>query len=212
MRFRKYQWVEVALSPTGQGNDRRKESRKPDLGSIRLLGEPLSTDDNWRERREIVDRLPHHTVTELKALYEHDRVSLGIVRPTRVLDVEVEAADRDWKPAWQTLFDQFRLFDDPPKRLEKLPYKWSYIFECTDSRKPHRAMIEDWELSVLFLKERERKGEEAAAKSVRDKYLTTLCASERDTRFFMGTVFPYNTWVVVGVFWPPKVLQSTFGF
>ena len=176
------------------------------------MGEPLSTADNWRERRAIIDRLPHRTLDELKALYAQDRTSLGIVRPKRVLDVKVEDADREWKPAWQALYDQFRLFEDPPKRLEKLPYKWSYVFECTDSRKPHTAMIEDWELGVLFLKERERKGEEGAAQSVRDKYLGTLCAAGRDTRFFMGTVFPYNTWVVVGVFWPPVVLQPSFDF
>jgi len=34
-----------------------------------------------------------------------------------------------------------------------------------------------------------------------------MCGPDKDTRFFMGTVFPYNTWVVVGVFWPPKRLQ-----
>ncbi|MGB3768417.1 MAG: hypothetical protein WA947_17805 [Phormidesmis sp.] len=30
-QFRKYQWVEVGLLPRGAGNDRRKESRKPNL-------------------------------------------------------------------------------------------------------------------------------------------------------------------------------------
>ena len=33
----------------------------------------------------------------------------------------------------------------------------------------------------------------------------SLLASE--PLFFMGTVFPYNTWVVLGVFWPPKQSQ-----
>lgn len=69
-------------------------------------------------------------------------------------------------------------------------------------------MIEDWELGVLFLKEAAFKGEVEAAESVRTKYLDTLCASDRDTRFFMGTVFPYNTWVVIGVFWPPRAHQG----
>ena len=103
---------------------------------------------------------PHHTLLELKALYDENRTSLGIVRPARVLDVEVEESEREWKPEWQTLFEQFRLFDPPPKSLRKLPYKWSYVFESLDSAgKPHHAMIEDWELGVLFLKEAAFKGE-----------------------------------------------------
>ena len=70
------------------------------------------------------------------------------------------------------------------------------------------AMIEDWELNVPFLKEVERLGSEnAAAQSVRQKYLDEICAYTRETQFFMGTVFPYNTWVVIGVYWPPKVKQ-----
>jgi hypothetical protein len=53
-QFRKYQWIEVELSGRGNGNDNRKESRKPDLHSIRILGAPLDTQDEWRSRREII--------------------------------------------------------------------------------------------------------------------------------------------------------------
>lgn len=66
-------------------------------------------------------------------------------------------------------------------------------------------MIEDWELGVLFLKESDRLGsDEAAAQSVKEKFLGELCREDKDTRFFMGTKFPYNTWLVLGVFWPPR--------
>ncbi len=51
-QFHKYQWIEVGLLPHGSGNDNRKESRKPDLNSIKLIGSPLSTDNNWYERRQ----------------------------------------------------------------------------------------------------------------------------------------------------------------
>jgi hypothetical protein len=71
-------------------------------------------------------------------------------------------------------------------------------------------MIEDWELGVLFLKEREKKRQEQAAKGVRDKYLLELANPKRDTRFFMGTRLPYNTWIVLGVFYPPKTTLDLF--
>lgn len=204
-QFHKYQWIEVEIEPQRKGNDNRKESHRPILESIRVLGEPLSTVKAWQARREIIDRLPQHTVNQLKLMYDSERVSLGVVRPTRILDMEIRQSDADWKPEWQSLFTQLRLFGPQQKPLRKLPYTFHYVFECEDSEKPHTAMCEDWELGTLFLKESDRLGsDEAAAQSVRDKFLNELCRADKDTRFFMGTRFPYNTWLVVGVFWPPK--------
>lgn len=208
-QFKKYQWIEVVLAPRGAGNDNRKESRRPDLNSIRLLGEPLSTDNEWRERREIIDRLPHYTKNELMALHDKDKTSLGVVRPSRVLDMEIRAADPEWKPEWQALFTQLSLFGPPQKPLRKIPYTFHYVFECEDSNgKPHTAMCEDWELGALFLKEADRLGsDQAAAESVRKRFLGDLCHKDKDTRFYMGTHFPYNVWLVLGVFWPPVQRQ-----
>ena len=209
-QFHKYQWIEVRLDPHARSNDNRKESRHPDLESIRVLGERLSTKDNWAERRDLIDRMPHHTVNQLKALHESDKVSLGVVRPTRVLDLEIREADREWKPEWQALFNQMTLFGPPQKPLRKIPYSFHYKFECEDSEKPHMAMCEDWELGMLFLNESVRLGsDEAAAESVKRKFLEELCRADKDTRFFMGTFFPYNTWLVLGVFWPPKIQQPS---
>ena len=204
-QFRKYQWIEIELLPRGANNDNRKESRKPRLETMRPLGEQLGTKNGWQDRKQIIDRMPVHTIKQ-QALYDSERVSLGIVRPLKVLDVEIEPADPDWKPEWQALFDQLRLFGPQQKPLRKIPFKFSYVFECEDDKKPHRAMIEDWELGVLWLKQADQLGDERrAAESVRDKYLEELCAPDRDTKLFMGTVFPHNSWVVLGVFWPPKV-------
>jgi hypothetical protein len=70
-------------------------------------------------------------------------------------------------------------------------------------------MCEDWELGTLFLNESARLGsDEAAAESVKKKFLGELCRPDKDTRFFMGTFWPYNTWLVLGVFWPPKIAEK----
>lgn len=208
-QFRKYQWVDVDLSV--RNSDFRRESRKPDPNSIRILGPPLSTSEAWRERREIIDRMPHYTFKELEHLHDTEQVSLGIVRPTKVLDLEVKPDKPEWKPQWKFLFEELRLFDPKPmKPLRKLPFKFTYVFECDDSEEPHKATITDWELGVLWLNEVERLGDERrAAESVRNKYLNELCRVDKDTRFFMGTILPYNRWLVLGVFWPPKVPQVT---
>ena len=203
-QFHKYQWVEIGLAPRGRGNDNRKESRKPELESIRILGPPLPPDDGWR----IVDSLPVHTLNQLRRLYDEDKTSLGIVRPKRIIDMAIEEADPKWKSGWRTILNQMRLFGPQPKPLAKIPYKFSYIFDCEDDEKPHTAMNEGWELGVLFLNELDRLGsKEKAAASVRAKFFDEMCAVGRETKFFMGTVFPYNAWVVVGVFWPPGAYQ-----
>ena len=149
--------------------------------------------------------MPHLTRHQLEAAFNTDQTSLGIVRPSRIIDLEIRDADTEWKPAWQKELSQLRLFGPQPKPLTKLPFSFHYIFACEDSRKPHTAMCEDWELGTLFLKLREQHGsDEIAANLTREKFLNELCGPTKDTRFFMGTFFPYNTWLVLGVFWPPK--------
>ncbi len=212
-QFQKYQWIEVDLDPRGAGNDSRKESRRPNLDSIVICGEPLSTDKKWKQRREIIDQLPHRTLNQLKLLYETDKTSLGIVRPKCVLDLEIRPDDDDWKPEWRSLFKQQRLFGPQQKPLRKIPFTFHYVFECEDSDKPHTAMCEDWELGALFLNELDRLGSaQLAAESVKRKFFEELCSPSKDTRFFMGTFFPYNTWLVLGVFWPPKDRQGRLDF
>lgn len=209
-QFHKYQWIEVELAPRGTGNDKRKESREPRLDSIRIIGEPLSTKDSWAARRAIIDQLPQRTIKECESLYDSDRISLSVVRPSRVLDLKIKKADATWKAEWQADIAQLKLFGPPPKPLRKIPFTFHYVFECADSSKPHTAMIEDWELGVLFLKEAARLGsDDEAAKSVKRMFLDKLCSPACETRFFMGTRFPYNTWLVIGVFWPPRISQPT---
>lgn len=209
--FHKYQWIEVELGDRGHHGDRRKESHQPRVESILPLGEPLSPADGWAKRRRVIDALPVNTIQELRELHTLDRTSLGIVRPTCTLDVKVEDAPRVWKPKWEQVLNQMTLFGPQPKPLAKIPHKFSYVFECQDSSSSHSAAILDWELGALYLRERDRLGSESeAAKSVRNKFLYEICAPDRDVRFFMGTVLPYNTWVVLGVFWPPRNYQTGF--
>lgn len=203
-QYTKYQWIEVGLAPGGHNNDTRKESRRPNRDSIKLLGPRLTTKNRWADRRAIIDRLPVHTVIQLREMYDRDKTSLGVVRPTRILDLKIEPDDEKWKPEWEAFMKQLLLFGER-KPLRKIPFSFRYVFECEDSSTPHTATLTDWEAGVLWLKEYARLGDgRAAAKQVRSKFLNEVCGQGKDTRFFMGTVMPYNTWLVLGVFWPPK--------
>jgi len=195
-QFKKYQWIEVDLEPRGKGNDNRAESRRPNLDSIRIIGDCLPSANNWIQRRAIIDRLPVFTRNQLERQFDEDKaagrppVSLGIVRPTKVHDVIIEPTPGEWKPEWKAMLSQGNLFGEEMKEIRKLPFAWRYVFECSDSDgKPHKAMTEDWEIGVLYWKELARLGSpDKAAESVRQKCLA-MVADSRDPRFFMGTVF-----------------------
>ncbi len=208
-RFHKFQWIELQLGPRGSGNDKRRESRLPDLTTLEV-GAALK---GWPEKRAFVDKCKVSTLNELKAQYDIDGTSLGMVKPSHVVDLHIEPQNEDWSPTQQASLAQLGFFDVPTKPLKRIPFKFSYEFRCVDSDKTHNAMCEDWELGALYLKEVERLGDPTrAAQSVRKKFLDELCGPKRDTHFFMGTVFPYNTWVVIGVWWPPRQHQpSLFG-
>jgi hypothetical protein len=123
-----------------------------------------------------------------------------------VKDFFVEPSEREWKPRWKVLFQQRRLFGPQQKPLERIPYKFSYVFQCEDPHgKGHRIMIEDWEIGQLYRKMRDKhESESIAVDKVRDRFLGTICASDRDTHFYVGTVLSHNTWIILGTFWPKK--------
>ena len=131
--------------------------------------------------------------------------SLGIIRPSEVSDFKVEPAERTWNSKREGLFVQGRLFGPRQKRLEKIPYKFSYVFKCEEpSCKGHSKMIADWEVGQLYRNMRDKYGEKMAVEKVRDKFLGQMCAPQFDTHFFVGTILGHGAWIVLGVFWPKK--------
>ncbi len=199
-QIRKWQWIELnTLPPT---NDQRPESRRPEWDSIQIVRR-LDAQRDREERREWVDKLPVRSLAEWEAAYDADKTSLGVFVPKRVLGIEHEFESEDWTEKQKANLSQMNLFADTPKRLEKIPYHFRYVVEDEDG-KERRLSIRDWELGELYRKMRDEYGPEGAVAKVKQKYLDQVCAADKDTRFFIGTMYPYNQWMVVGVFWPPK--------
>jgi hypothetical protein len=212
-KYQKYQWMEV-LAERHIGRDVRKESFRPDTSSIKMLGEPLTTDDGlWTTRARYVLAKKAQSMEELEERKKLDRTSMGIFQPATVRDLKVTPSSSDCKDSFKAALNQQRLWENrsttrqPPR---KVPWKFQYCFECDDPRckKNHRIMIEDWELGALYWREVDRGATaEEAAKSVRHKFLEEICSPLRDTYFFAGTVLAYGTWVIVGTFWPKRTAQ-----
>jgi hypothetical protein len=199
--FLKYQWIELDVEKNTK--DFRPESYRPLLETIELKGEAISTKNNWRERKAVVLTNPPQTMCGLRSAYEKDRTSLGIIKPHRITGLNVSVGDPEWKESHQSALAQYSLFDPDKKPLTKLPYDFSFDFNCGDGCRGHSMTITDWELGILYLKEVERLGSpEKAIESVRHKFFDELCGPDKDTHFFVGTVLPYNAWLILGVFYP----------
>ena len=212
-RYAKWQWITADLGEAS-GTDQRRESHKVNVDTI-ALNEHLDhkTDPKYLQRRQIIDPQPVHTYLQLRSIWTEDqqanrpRTSLGVVRPTEILDLTAERRDEpDWTEGERTKLTQLRIFGPQITQLHKLPVIFRVKFRCTDSEEPHEIMIEDWEVGALYWNCRwGGDSEDVAIAKVRDKYMgTVLDMAKRDVRLFMGTTMARNTWLVIGVFSPPR--------
>jgi hypothetical protein len=206
-QLRKWMWIELNTLPAS--GDVRPESRRPDIDSIRILGRLDAVKDR-EVRRGLIDKLPVKSLPEWEAEYDASKTSLGVLIPNRVLDIEHENEAEDWTEEEKASLSQMSLFADTPKKLEKIPVRFKYVIH-DENGKDRRLTIRDWELGELYRKMRDEYGPNGAIKKVKQKYLDQMCAADKDTRFFIGTMYPYNQWMVVGVFWPPKTKDALSG-
>lgn len=203
-QFSKYSWVDVEV--TRPDNDQRLESRRPNIDSIGI-GDCIDTSDKWRKRRKWVERLDVLTVNQLEDKFADSHTSLGVVVPT-VHDVEIKEIDVDWSEKDRGKLSQMNLDWQPANQLTKIPFEFRYVFECDDDKKTRRAMITDWELGMRYINTlKSNPDPRMAAEEVKNYYLKLTDRDKYDTRWFMGTRHPYNTWIVVGLFYPPKLRQ-----
>jgi len=147
-------------------------------------------------------------VEELQARYQEDGESLGIIRPAEIVGVKVDRTAPDWTSEQRAILDQQLLFGAQPKPLEKVPYRFSYHYRCEESRcQGHTMQITDWGLGMLFLKLRRQEGEKAAVAKTKLK-CEEIAGPDKDTYLYLGTTWPYSSFIVIGMFYPKKERPS----
>lgn len=208
-RYKKYQWINVKIAKNE--TDFRVDSYRPDINSIQPVGIPLDTkkDKNWTKRKEIILPTVHcGSLEEIQEDYKNKGISLGIFKPKKVEDLIIEADAANWSPKHSKVLGQLVLFGDQPKPLTKIPYKFSLKFSCDDVRckKAHELAILDWEIFMLYLniKNNYPYAMDEILQKIKDKWLSEMWSPKRDSYLIVGTQFPYPTFMILGVFWPPR--------
>lgn len=203
-RFQKYQWISIEVEKNR--SDFRIDSYRPNLKSLKLLTKPLPT-GKWKERKEMVLPTVSSSFEAIKQEYVSRKVSLGVFKPKEITDFVIEADDSDWSARHKQVLTQRVLFGPQPKALERIPYKFSYKFVCEDTRcRSHKMQIIDWEIYELYrnVKNNYPYSTDTILEKVKQKWLNQMWGEKRDSYLIVGSMFPNPSFVVIGVFWPPK--------
>ncbi len=202
-RFRKYQWIEVNIK---KASDPRPESYQLDPDTIKILTEPLSTNNDWQMRKDIIYPLKAHCLCCLQTQRDANQFpTLGIIKPKSIRSFKIEKSDAKWSQEQMESLKQMSLFDNQPLReLEKIPYIFSYNFICQEHNcTGHELMCTDWEIMESYRLWSKKYGKDWE-KYFRQKYETEMIL-EKDTHFYVGTLHEHpNAWIIVGLFYPPK--------
>ncbi|SED41311.1 hypothetical protein SAMN05444161_3152 [Rhizobiales bacterium GAS191] len=211
-QFKKWQWVTARVEKAPK--DHRPESHKVFVDTIVCDGDLLPTRRGWQARREQLRKLSiFDDFAALNAARESSGVTLGLLRSSRVLGLDITPADKpDWSDAEkEKLVQQQRqggFFDDTDARsiatLKKLPFDFHYRYACTigDETREYRHKVADWEAGALHWNCRSRyRGDwEAAFRAKLERDLPS-----DDLIFLMGNIhlFP-DQWLIVSLIYPPK--------
>ncbi len=212
-QFSKYQVLRMKVRKPRQ--DPRPNTFRPDLDTIEVVGKPISSRHKWRQRREWIQPFLSESMCQIQKIQRSTRLSMGIFKPKEVLDLVQENAEKqEWSRRDLAKLKRKDLFlTKENKLLERIPYNWKYVYRCADPacKKPHRQTIIDWEIHQLYRNLR-RKGisdPEEIHRQIRRKFLDELCGSSRDTYFITGNMVKHpRTFLILGVFWPPKDPQG----
>lgn len=204
-RYQKYQWIRALIKKTAK--DKRIDSYRPEPGSITTIGRAVGTENNWQERKKIVWPTLSHSLEELVALKDKYNISLGIFKPKQVSDLIIEPDDREWSQRHQTVLGQQVLFDKKTKELEKIPYRFRYRLKCNGKNcKGHTLQITDWKIYQLYrnLKNKNKYDMDKVLVGVKQKWLDEFWRRNLDSYLIVGTSYPYQTFIVLGVFRPKR--------
>ncbi|WP_396187192.1 hypothetical protein [Flavobacterium sp.] len=214
-QYSKYDWIEIDI--VKNKSDFKPESYRPYSYDTEIkIVSRLDTKNFWAERKKIALNNVHTNLATLikEAHNQNICTSLAVFKPTKIIDFIAVEVERDWdKKKIEQLKanrDQTNLFEhpeDPFEVVQKLPYKFSFIFE-DDEGKQSKLMIEDWETGQLFWNclAKHEGNEKKAIEDVKYKYFEDF-AKTKDLHFFLGTTAVHhyaskNPFMIIGTFHP----------
>ncbi len=210
--FKKWNVIEADVEPKKEKIE-RKESHKVSEKSIGLVDKSLSkanlTDRDWDARNRIVLSKLRRSVRELDEEKDLIHTSIGLIKPAKYkfhLKDEIENIKIEKEDTVQT-----RLFGPPIMAPDKIEKKFAYKFYCEDLEcscnvkgNGHDMICEDYELLESFrIWQKKYNDLKVLEAKLIDRY-DTYMKQQRELYFILGTTHLYGTWVIIGLYYPPK--------
>jgi len=92
----------------------------------------------------------------------------------------------------------------PADELEKIPFDFKYQFRCSDDAcSGHNLTCFDWEMGQAYRSWRRQYGNNWE-QPFRNRFENEMI-NKNDTRLFVGNLHQFPaSWIIVGLFYPPK--------
>ena len=203
--LRKRNWIEANIEKSNEKLN-RKESYKVDERSIKLVDSALTKTNQkniWNERNKILLPLLKKSREELEILKLSENLSIGLIKP-KSYEFYI------WKPineinVIENKISQLTLEGSKIRIPDEIGNFFAYKFKCDDPNcKGHDTVCEDWEIREAFRSWRKKyKNPGLIKEKLIEKFQTFM--ESRDLYFIMGTTNPYNKWVIIGLYYPPKI-------
>ncbi|MGC4867349.1 hypothetical protein ACLQ3B_18175 [Micromonospora sp. DT53] len=185
-KFHKYDIIHVDALPASQ--DQRRESWKPIVDTITTERHIASR----QSRRNLLDPLVEDSMCWLNKQARDDRSarSIALIRVADISSLQVKR-----HPGWSAedrkkiagYLNQLDLLE-PAKRspLQAPRFTGAYRYRCADRQcRGHQQTLWDWEF-VALQRRLDQLTDAEAAEQLRNKFLTQLCAADRDVAFYVG--------------------------
>lgn len=207
LKIKKFSWIEAQVKKTRE-KLMRKESYKVKRNTIKVLDNSLSKLKGnytekikiWQERKKLI--LPHinTSIEELMQKWEKDRTSLGLIKPN-LIKLNFRKPLKDIKIEHQKIL-QKTLNNEYIHVADKIEHIISYNFKCNDPTcKGHALTCEDWELFEAIRKWKYPPKEKEL--KIKKKFFDWM--KKRDIYFYVGMLSTFPNWIIIGLFYPPKI-------
>ncbi|MBM0231436.1 hypothetical protein JNW91_05915 [Micromonospora sp. STR1_7] len=210
-KFHKYDIIHVDALPASQ--DQRRESWKPIVDTMTTERHIASR----QSRRNLLDPLVEDSMCWLNKQARDDRSarSIALIRVADISSLQVKR-----HPGWSAedrkkiagYLNQLDLLE-PAKRspLQAPRFTGAYRYRCADRHcRGHQQTLWDWEF-VALQRRLDQLTDAEAAEQLRNKFLTQLCAADRDVAFYVGNQAARPQSFSIGGVYAPRRPAARYG-
>ena len=206
-KIHRYDWIEAECEKVTDEKLGRKESYRVRDGTVNIIDQSLSLGKikgktPWEKRNAIILPKISPSLEFLEEQYAYDKTSLGLIKPREVIDFLTR--EELQQPPEPKEF-QRSLDNQIIPIIDAIPHIFAYKFRCggCDEGKGHNIMCEDWELFESYRSWwKTYPNVKTLWEKLHEKFFDFMI--RHDLHFYMGMYSQMPTWLIIGLYYPPK--------